>query len=520
MHTRLLLALGAVLLLLRLPALVQPMGADQGLYAYVGERILAGELPYRDAWDQKPPAIHYIYAAMRAIWPADAVVGLADLLAAAAVGWLLFLLGRATGSTIAGAAGAFLFLLLSNPSFTRLGGVRLRAQCETFIAVAVTGAFLLLARRRAGGDRWSAAGAGVLFGVAFLLKYHAGVYLAAGLAAGWLWGRLPWRDVLYVATGCALPVLVMIGGFGLSGALRELYDATVVYNLQYSGETYTGPAAVLGYLLTFPVERARVDALWTVGGAGSLVLLLTSRGRRERLVGPMWVAAACLSIAVNGGRGLPQYFVQANPALALAAGWGAVHIWELVRARAARAAPAVAALIGLVVSVGVWRVNQFPKLLDQTAFDAAYALGRLDRAEYLARYDDDRKYSALAAEELAALVRTRTQPEERIYLFGFTCAAYVLADRASASRFFWSRPVIVGFRAGTPGYGIDGLLNELRHRQPGVVALQRKDWADDVSDSADFFMNTPALAGWLRANYVRTPGPTAFDLWVPKARGS
>ncbi len=46
----------------------------------------------------------------------------------------------------AAATAALLFLLLSNPAFTRLGGIRLRAQCETFIAVAVAGAFLLLAR--------------------------------------------------------------------------------------------------------------------------------------------------------------------------------------------------------------------------------------------------------------------------------------------------------------------------------------------------------------------------------------
>ena len=83
MPTRLLLIVAAALLMLRVPALAQPMGADQGLYAYVGERILAGELPYRDAWDQKPPAIHYTYALMRAAWSGDGAVGAADLLAAA-----------------------------------------------------------------------------------------------------------------------------------------------------------------------------------------------------------------------------------------------------------------------------------------------------------------------------------------------------------------------------------------------------------------------------------------------------
>src|SRR3954471_20807189 len=82
MTNRLFLALACVLLAVRLPSLVQPMGADQGLYAYVGEQILSGGLPYRDAWDQKPPAIHVTYAAMRALVRGSAAVPAADLVMA------------------------------------------------------------------------------------------------------------------------------------------------------------------------------------------------------------------------------------------------------------------------------------------------------------------------------------------------------------------------------------------------------------------------------------------------------
>src|SRR5688572_30950136 len=97
MPTRLLAALVAALLLLRLPSLVQPMGADQGLYAYVGDRIGHGELAYRDAWDQKPPGIHYIYAALRAISATDIVVPAADLASAGVVAMLLWVLGTRLG---------------------------------------------------------------------------------------------------------------------------------------------------------------------------------------------------------------------------------------------------------------------------------------------------------------------------------------------------------------------------------------------------------------------------------------
>ena len=123
MHTRLFLALAGALLLLRLPSVVQPMGADQGLYAYVGERILARRSAYRDAWDQKPPAIHYTYALMRGVWHAMRPSAARDFLAAAAVAWLLYRAGTRDGSPAGRRpASALLFLLLSNPAFTRLGG--------------------------------------------------------------------------------------------------------------------------------------------------------------------------------------------------------------------------------------------------------------------------------------------------------------------------------------------------------------------------------------------------------------
>src|SRR5213592_1078140 len=82
-------ALLAALLAVRVPSLVQPAGGDQGLYVYEGQRVLAGDVPYRDVWDQKPPAIAFLYAAAWRIWPHESVVPLADLLAAAGVAALL-----------------------------------------------------------------------------------------------------------------------------------------------------------------------------------------------------------------------------------------------------------------------------------------------------------------------------------------------------------------------------------------------------------------------------------------------
>lgn len=524
----------AVLLVLRVPSLVQPAGADQGLYAYVGTRILDGGLPYRDAWDQKPPAIHFTYALLYAVWGNNAVVAAADLIAAGAVALMLVPVGTAlSGSVAAGYASACVFLALGDPTFSRLAGVRLRSQCETFIAVVVTAAILLAIGRRARRgpphllpERWDGIRlffAGACIGIAIAFKYNAVVYAPVALAALWLvpQNRPRWmKDLVTFSMGSLAPMAAVLIVFAGGGVLYDLYQATVVYNLQYSGQSYEGPWSIVRYLLTFPVAQARIDALWTVGGLGCLVLLVLGarRGMDRRLLFPvLWTGAACLSIAINGSRGLPQYFVQAAPALGLAAGVAGAVLWPARRIPVPIRAPIRAAVL-LLVAFGAWRVTDFDKLPRNSAHDIAYATGRISRDEHLARYGGQRddKYAALSQARLADYLRARTEPGDPVYIFGFSPGAYVLAERVSASRFFWSFPVIAGFNADVSGYGPDGVLEELRTSSPRYVVLQLHDWAPPELDSAKFFLGHPLLGSWLRGRYHRTNGPDDqdYEVWV------
>ncbi len=316
-------------------------------------------------------------------------------MAAGVVAWLLVMLGHRTFGSSAGFLAAGLFLVLGNPAIQRLSGVRVRAQCETFVALAVTAAMVILAGKDA-GRRVHLVLAGVLLGLAFWLKYNAGIYVLPALALAAEPLRLAGRGVtgrglllraqstceIRWPLGFAFVGVAFLGYFAAHGALADLGLATVSYNLQYSGETYDSFRGVLDYL-TFPIDRAKLDLLWYLGGIGALVLLLTERRNLHAWVTIGWIAAACVSIAVNGARNLPQYFVQANPALALAAGAG----WmPLVR----RSTPALArlCLAGLLLA-GMWKVGDeralfrlggLPEAVRNTWFDLDYARGRVDRA--------------------------------------------------------------------------------------------------------------------------------------------
>jgi len=523
----LLAAACAALLLVRLPSLAQPAGADQALYAYVGQRILDGGQPYRDAWDQKPPGIHFAYALMWRLWPHESVVPAADLALAAITAVLLIPLGRAvTGSEAAGWTSALIFLLLGNPALARLGGVRVRSQAEVFIALFITAALVLVARvrpvaaDRSDPSRFAALGAGLLLGLAVVFKYNAAVYavpLAFGAFVLDAESRRPsaawFRSLVVLAAGALVIPLGTVAHFAYHGAFDDFLRATVTYNVQYSGETYHGPLHAVSYLLTFPIGYARVDPLWLVGGAGCAVLLFLGAGKRALWLPVAWVAAACLSIAINGSRGLPQYFVQAGPGLALAAGCAAALAWQRV-GRAVR----IAAIV--LIAIAVWRVGDFGRGGDYTSYDLAGVLGRVDRDTYLARYgraDSGDKYSALAVHQLADYLRAHSSDRDRVFVFGFSPWAYVGSDRVSASRFFWSRPVIVGFEASEPRYGVRGLLDDLQTSAPRIVVLQHRDWDPDGLNSDEFWRTQPSLVAWLNAHYVKTTDLHNFEIWTRQA---
>ena len=516
-----------VLVMVRLPSLVQPAGADQDLYAYVGQEISRGGLPYADAWDQKPPAIHYTYALLYRLWPDPSVVATADLLAAVAVAFLLIgLERRITGGP--GFAGALLFLALGNPVFSRVGGMWLRAQCETFMAMAIAGAMLVLyaathagsaSQRRAWALRLAA---GLLVGLATAFKYNAAIYGLAALVAAAAWrhdrrrDQPGWigafaRDAAGLAVGAALPLALIAVCFAWAGAWDDLWQATIAYNLRYSGETYAGTADLLRYAVTFPVQQARIDGLWLVGGAGCLVLLTRIRRDPGALVALAWVAAACAVIVINGGRGLPQYFVQANPALAMAAALGARHAYRASRSHWVVAVGAAVALLALS------RVVPLQKAVDATVFDARRAAGAIPLEEYLARFGGQRptdKHVPAAVRRLGQYLASHSAPTDTVFVCGFAQGALVQSHRRSASRFFWSRPLVVGFNEGRPRYGAAGLLDDLRRARPAVVALQVNDWQIEGIDSAGYFMARPGLAEWLQSGYVREPDLDNFQIWT------
>lgn len=514
--------------LLRVPSTAQPMAADQSLYAYAGQELMAGHAPYAAAWDQKPPGIHVVYALLWSVWPQESVVPIADITAAGLVAMLLVVIGRRRFTEGVGFGAAAVFLFFANPSLVqRMSGVFVRAQCETFIALAVTCALALAATERRTARHLI--GIGVLLGCAFWLKYNAAAYSLAIVVAVFVWprdGEASWRSGLrelgWVTGVGALTVALPLAAMAAAGALQDLYLATVTYNIAYSGETFQGTSP-LRYLFRFPIERARNDALWMLGGLGAIFAAfrwLRAPRSAPALCGLVilgWVAAACLSILINGARGLPQYFIQAAPALAMMAAAGLAPLLSNWRARPL--VPVVTMVVLVAACLRPGQSGHLPKLIENTRADWSALTGATDRQTYLARFGgrDQDKFVASEVEDLATRIKTTTAPDETIYVFGYSPGVFLKSERRSASRFHWSWPVVIEFASGTPGYGSAGVLADLSRERPAVVALQKQDWGrgDGSGDpnSSEFFHHNAGLESWLVSGYSLEYETPLFEVW-------
>ncbi len=308
--------------------------------------------------------------------------------------------------------------------------------------------------------------------------------------------------------------------FAAHNALEALKLATIDYNIAYSREGFAGTSGPLAYLARLPIERASAELLWFLGGAGAAAMLLAGRGvpRGSSLVVLGWIAAALVSITINA-RNLPQYFVPAAPALACAAAIGGA--WAINRNALTRW------LAIAVVAAGLWRVGvspnpvrfgEMPELAANLAFDVSYMRGRMSREDFLARFKGAQKSDALEVDRLTSLVRTTTALQDRILVFGFSPGVYAFSGRESASRFFWSRPVVIEFAADRRGYGSAGLLHDLEQRPPALVALQKQDWGGPGEPhSHDFFLANTGLRLWLQSGYTRESESPMFSVWRRKS---
>jgi hypothetical protein len=497
-------------LCVRATSIAQPLGIDQSLWASAVRGMARGQLLYRDVWEQRPPAIYWVYLGAFELfgWVSSSVAWL-DLLAAAVTTFCVYLVGRSLSTTTTAGAAAALYAAMTMPAWLYgYGGFLERAVSETFIAVCV-GLMACAAIRWSRTPSMAAALTfGFFAGVALVFKPNAGLYFLALMAWAWMYrsagvlGRTAMPAALAAAAAAAvLPAITLLWLWRLD-LLAEARVAVIDFNRFYVGEGFDPGVYALAFSRAVFL-RMKTEPLWFLGTCGALVAIADLVRRRPlspiAALAVCWGAAAACVIVVNGARLFNSYFIQALPPLSLLAAWFLCDWAAPSRSRQLAAAGA-----GVLAAVLLVQRGYAGRIVETAAADLSVLTGRTERLTYLERfggYGNRRGYSARANAELAHYIAAHSEPDDRIFLFGINGAGvYFSADRLSAHRF-----LRVNFFGDTdfpdPSFTIPAVVRDLAARPPRYLVFERLHSTADprVARTADSLPSQADVARLLEA---------------------
>ena len=506
----LLLGAGAALLS---PLLTYPLGRDQGVFACVADIISRGGVPYRDAWEMKPPGIFYLFRASFALFGRSMLAPrLLDLIWTLATAAAIYALGRRLLSSWAGLAGAVFLLVryVAGHSFWNT------TQCEGFASLPLALAALSLAGAEQKRSTKLALLSGVLVALAIMLKLTLGVFLALPCIAllvcpaEGIRGRAL-RAVGYLV-GCLAALGIVVGLLAWAGALRDMYQVLFVWNTKYAALRAPGTslmrelaAFMVGgrYLLLLPI------GLLAVLGTGDLIA--RPEAGRMRWLLPAWALVMIAGVWLQG-KYYTYHWLAVLPPLALLAGQGVCTIWFLLRRAAPRRAATAIYLVSLVALAGILAAAYWQSL----KWPIRHLLGRMPAAEFMRGFENPRMggFSLRANRSVADLIEERTSPRQHIYVWGFEPLIYHLADRPPASRFIYQVPLVTAW---SPPEWRSELVSDLERGRPSHIIVGKGDmmpWMTGrADDSAAQLAGYPELARLLQERYAIIEDSDRFSVW-------
>jgi hypothetical protein len=429
-----------------LPSLIrtEALNPDEAFLATEAQVLNNGGHLYHDVVDRKPPIVPYLYAAVARVTGSDDLVGVRVLALGTYVvsALLVAAIARRRWGERAGLAAGILYLVAS-------GGLVLEdsqpANFEVFMTPLICAAMYF-------GDRERTEMSGVFAALATLAKQTAATTM---LPLAWLsWRRERLRGLVRLGVAFVVPIIVAGLLFGWGDFMFWVFTGTGGY-LDASGSW--GVAANRGLASTGIFLGANAAALLLVIGA--------ARRWREDIDLWLWLVGAFIGVAA-GFRFFGHYYLQVGPPFALLAAGALARADRRVWIRTAALAAA---------SVAVFVV-----------------LGLTAHPILLHRYD-----------RIAAAIDARSDPSDRIFVWGQFPQAYWASDRRPATRF-----LTAGFLTGSSGgrssarvgteYAVSGAWDDFQADLAAHPPALILDTSLGTAYSVDQF---PVFDAYLRANY-------------------
>jgi 4-amino-4-deoxy-L-arabinose transferase-like glycosyltransferase len=487
----------ALLLLAASPTLLYPLTRDQGAYAYIADLLMQGGVPYRDAWDLKPPGVYFVYwLAFSLFGRSEFAVRLFDVLYTLLSAAVVYVLARAVflDRSIAGLS-AWLYALCYYLLVHFYSAANPEAFMVPFLAACVYG-MVCGVRSRSSHLLLLSGAAG---GFAFWFKPTASVVVLAMLA--WT-GVVTWQEHRKIGEVSRSLVAIILGGLlgllpiGLylyGHGLEELLELWRAYGTgAYLGARGLalgdGPLAMLDVIVRYLRDWQLL--VW-LSLAGTFAVL-ARRQADSAGAGPPPPTIWSDSAAVRSGEAvvvfllssLAAVIVQGKlfeyhwiPILAPAAILSAVCLTWLVQEirgrpdrswRDMRSVFAVVVIVGLLLWTGYDHITRYRRLV-------AYLAGHMTAEQYYAQFDIGTDFSHTGTLRAATYLRQHTEADETALIWGAEPLVNFLAQRRSPTKYVFSY-MLVG-QASSPQLEASRreFIDDLQKVTPTYIVLVERD---------------------------------------------
>ncbi len=490
----------------------EPLDCDEAAYAYMGRRVVRGDVLYRDLTENKPPLGYWLYTLAVAIGGANEltirVMAIPYvLLTIGLVWWIALKLGGPGAACLA----AGVFAVADTDPYLFGNGSNMEHFLNLFSVASL--ALIVGAGEGARHRRGLILAAGACLAMATLVKQVAvthGLVSAVFLmvptqgSTRTIGARL--GDIAAIGLGFAIPWIVAIGVLIVPGAGRSAYDdivrfaAAIVRDLP---PPLNAPPKLVRWVvgnadpggrLPWPFGKTTYLVWW---GAGLWPFWLASLPATARLVGESdrrrvllgaWTVSAWFQVFLPG-QFWPHYYLLPVPGAAIA-----IALWSIDLSRSLRTRPIRSVVLGfgLLAAIGWSGWIQLRDYLGTTP------------AEITTRYKGGRQWVDLRAIGRDLAKRSKVWSHPTLFVWGWQSPLYLYSGLDSPSRHFFANELLKAHANDDHPLvrpWIDEIMHDLQARPPALVM------AGDVP--------FPALKRFLSARYL----PSTLHMNTPDGRG-
>jgi hypothetical protein len=402
-----------------------PFERDEGSYAYCGNIILDGAIPFKDIGSQRLPGVFYSYAVMVAIFGytlKSLHIGFIILNIISAI--IIFLIGRRLFNNAAAIACALSWALLS----MNMGISGFTIQSEHIVALFALAGIYFLIKYFDNKSYYLIALSGLFFSFAFEVKQTS---FFLGLFAGLLLVGKQFfvkdreykqiiLSVLIFSAAVILPVALDLFIVWKRGGWEDFNYWFFDIRKEYSSVISFDQG--IEYLkMSWPGMYNNYKFIWIVSAIGSLTIFLTSV--------KWWVKLAVLGFfgfgfltVMPGNHYYGHYFLQWVPTVCISAGAFFFSVEEIIKTRFNLKAASRYIALGILVLASFSNISALKKYYFNTnstqLLRQVYGLNPFPESKVI-----------------ADKLNTMMKPEDKLAVFGTEIQMYFYTNKISPSRF-------------------------------------------------------------------------------------